>query len=269
MNKVTPFAFGQFQVRTVLIGNEPYFVGKDAALAIGYTQSSFRNALRSHVKNRYKRECQINTPFGMQTMTVISEPGVYQLASQSKLPSAEPFQDWVYEKVLPSIRREGAYVTPQTAADWLNNPDVMIDVLQRYKQEIKENQRLHDLNQKMKPKAEYTDTMLANPGLESTSMIAKNYGYSAVGFNRLLHELGIQYKQGQTWLLYSQYQNKGYTHIEVYGYQYGNSRKQIKNVMKWTQRGVKFLYDFLKYNDILPMVEQLSFGELREGGKTK
>ena len=103
MNEITPFNFEGNQVRTVLIDNEPYFVGKDAALAIGYKDS--KNALKDHVKSKYKRGWRINTPSGIQTMTVISEPGIYQLASQSKLPSADPFQDWIYEDVLPSIRK--------------------------------------------------------------------------------------------------------------------------------------------------------------------
>lgn len=107
MNQITPFNFEGNQVRTVLIDNEPYFVGKDAALAIGYKDS--KNALKDHVKSKYKRGWRINTPSGIQTMTVISEPGIYQLASQSKLPSADPFQDWIYEDVLPSIRETGTY----------------------------------------------------------------------------------------------------------------------------------------------------------------
>ena len=114
MNEMTPFNFEGNQVRTVLIDDEPYFVGKDAALAIGYTETSIRNAIKSHVKDKYKRECQINTPSGTQTMTLISEPGIYQLAGQSKLPSAEPFQDWIYEDVLPSIRKTGMYSTDNT-----------------------------------------------------------------------------------------------------------------------------------------------------------
>ncbi|WP_251947579.1 BRO-N domain-containing protein [Levilactobacillus brevis] len=112
MNQMTPFNFEGNQVRTVMIDDEPYFVGKDAALAIGY--KNFRDALNKHVKAKYKRESQIATPSGTQTMTLISEPGIYQLAGQSKLPSAEPFQDWIYEDVLPSIRKTGTYSTDNT-----------------------------------------------------------------------------------------------------------------------------------------------------------
>ncbi|AYM03606.1 hypothetical protein D8911_11655 [Levilactobacillus brevis] len=108
----------------------------------------------------------------------------------------------------------------------------------------------------MQPKAEYTDKMLANPGLEATSVIAKNYGYSTREFNKLLHGLGIQYKQGKTWLLYAAYQDKGYTHVEPFPYKDSHGLEQVRNTMKWTQNGQKFLYDFLRAKGIVPVVER-------------
>ncbi|MDT7015381.1 Rha family transcriptional regulator [Levilactobacillus namurensis] len=108
----------------------------------------------------------------------------------------------------------------------------------------------------LQPKADYTDKMLANPGLETTSVIAKNYGYSAREFNKLLNGLGIQYKQGKTWLLYAKYQDKGYTHVEPYGYTNSDGIDKVRNTMKWTQKGQRFLYDFLESKGIMPKVEQ-------------
>lgn len=108
----------------------------------------------------------------------------------------------------------------------------------------------------LQPKADYTDKMLANPGLETTSVIAKNYGYSTREFNKLLHGLGIQYKQGKTWLLYAKYQDKGYTHVEPYGYTNSDGIEMVRNTMKWTQKGQEFLYSFLKSKGILPRIEQ-------------
>ncbi|WP_047021380.1 Rha family transcriptional regulator [Levilactobacillus brevis] len=110
----------------------------------------------------------------------------------------------------------------------------------------------------LQPKADYTDKMLANPGLETTSVIAKNYGYSTREFNKLLHGLGIQYKQGKTWLLYAKYQNQGYTHVEPYGYTNSDGIDKVRNTMKWTQKGQHFLYDFLESKGIMPKVEQTS-----------
>ncbi|RDF15305.1 hypothetical protein CNR30_01125 [Levilactobacillus brevis] len=108
----------------------------------------------------------------------------------------------------------------------------------------------------LQPKADYTDKMLANPGLETTSVIAKNYGYSTREFNKLLHGLGIQYKQGKTWLLYAKYQNQGYTHVEPFPYKDSKGLEQVRNTMKWTQKGQRFLYDFLESRGIMPKVEQ-------------
>ena len=118
-----------------------------------------------------------------------------------------------------------------------------------------ENSQLKLENSQLKPKAEYTDKMLANPGLEITSMIAKNYGMSTVRFNKLLHEQGIQYRQGKTWLLYAKYQNKGYTHVEPFEYIDSNGLKQVRNTSKWTQKGQKFIYDKLKQINIKPLIE--------------
>lgn len=108
----------------------------------------------------------------------------------------------------------------------------------------------------LQPKADYTDKMLANPGLETTSVIAKNYGYSTREFNKLLNGLGIQYKQGKTWLLYAKYQDLGYTHVEPYGYTNSEGIEKVRNTMKWTQKGQEFLYSFLKSKGILPRIEQ-------------
>ena len=251
MNQMTPFNFEGNQVRTVMIDDEPYFVGKDAALAIGYKNT--RKAIHDHVKPKYQREERIVTPSGIQTMTLISEPGIYQLAGQSKLPSAEPFQDWIYEDVLPSIRKTGTYMTDEKAYAITHDKDALGDLLLQAGNQLKQKDLVI---QELQPKADYTDKMLANPGLETTSVIAKNYGYSTREFNKLLHGLGIQYKQGKTWLLYAKYQDKGYTHVEPYGYTNSEGIDKVRNTMKWTQKGQRFLYDFLESKGIMPKVEQ-------------
>lgn len=157
MNELQKFNFQGNQLRTVLIDSEPFFVGKDAATAIGY--KNFRDALKTHVKAKYKRESRITTPFGTQTMTVISEPGLYQLASESKLPSAGPFQDWVYEQVLPSIRKHGAYMTPETIEKAIYNPDFIINLATQLKDEQAKTAALTADNETMKPKALFADAV--------------------------------------------------------------------------------------------------------------
>jgi len=94
-------------VRVVMIDGEPWFVGKDVAEALGY--SNTKDALSKHVPDKHKRGSQIATPYGVQNFVVISEAGMYRLIFRSKLPAAEKFTDWVCEEVLPSIRKTGAY----------------------------------------------------------------------------------------------------------------------------------------------------------------
>ena len=157
MNELQEFNFQGNQLRMVLIDSEPFFVGKDAATAIGY--SNTRKAIRDHVKAKYQREERIVTPFGTQTMTVISEPGLYQLAGESKLPSAGPFQDWVYEQVLPSIRKHGAYMTPETIEKAIYNPDFIINLATKLKDEQAKTAALTADNETMKPKALFADAV--------------------------------------------------------------------------------------------------------------
>lgn len=156
MNELQNFNFNGNQLRTVLIDNEPFFVGKDAAAAIGY--SNTRKAIRDHVKGKYLREERIVTPSGVQTVTVISEPGLYQLAGESKLPSAEPFQDWVYEEVLPTIRKHGAYMTDAKAQDVISG-NGLADLLLQAGNQIKQ---LELEKSQMKPKALFADSVSAS-----------------------------------------------------------------------------------------------------------
>ncbi|MCT3098210.1 phage antirepressor KilAC domain-containing protein [Lactococcus lactis] len=162
MNELQNFNFNGNQLRTVLIDNEPFFVGKDAAAAIGY--SNTRKAIRDHVKGKYLREERIVTPSGVQTVTVISEPGLYQLAGESKLPSAEPFQDWVYEEVLPTIRKHGAYMTDAKAQDVISG-NGLADLLLQAGNQIKQ---LELEKSQMKPKALFADSVSAS---ENTILI--------------------------------------------------------------------------------------------------
>ncbi|MGK8294037.1 phage antirepressor KilAC domain-containing protein [Staphylococcus arlettae] len=104
----------------------------------------------------------------------------------------------------------------------------------------------------LKPKATYYDLVLQNKSLLSVSKIAKDYGMSARALNTLLHDLGIQYKQGDIWLLYAKYQDKGYTQTSTYALDEEHSKVSTK----WTQQGRLFIYDLLKDEGILPTIEK-------------
>lgn len=132
---------------------------------------------------------------------------------------------------------------------------VQFEIPQTYSDALRLAADQQDQLEKQKPIVEYTKTMLLNPGLETTTVIAKNYGMGAKKLNALLHELGIQYRQSGTWYLYAKYQDKGYTHIQPFDYVDNDGQKNIKNTMKWTQKGQKFLYETLKAVGILPVIE--------------
>lgn len=136
---------------------------------------------------------------------------------------------------------------------------VQFEIPQTYSDALRLAADQQDQLEKQKPIVEYTKTMLLNPGLETTTVIAKNYGMGAKKFNGLLHELGIQYRQSGTWYLYAKYQDKGYTHIEPFDYVDNDGQKNIKNTMKWTQKGQKFLYETLKAIGILPVIESKEY----------
>lgn len=109
-------------------------------------------------------------------------------------------------------------------------------------------QQVHELQ----PKASYYDMVLQNKSLLSVSKIAKDYGMSAMALNKKLHELGVQFKQADIWLMYAKYQDKGFTQTSTHVIDADKSRI----LTKWTQKGRLFIYDLLKHEGILPMIER-------------
>lgn len=108
----------------------------------------------------------------------------------------------------------------------------------------------------LKPKADYYDEILKNPGLVTITQIAKDYGMSGKKMNDILHDLGIQYKQSGQWLLYDKYSKNGYTHSETVDIVRSDGRRDVKMNTKWKQKGRIFLYNMLKDKGIVPMIEQ-------------
>lgn len=246
MNTPQIFNFEQNEVRTVLVNDEPYFVGKDVASVLGY--SNTKDALSRHVDLEDKMGSRITTSGQSREMTIINESGLYSLILKSKLPNAKKFKRWVTSEVLPQIRKHGMYATDEL----LNNPDLLIEVATKLKEERTLRLIAEQKVAEMQPKVNYHDIILANKSVTPISFIAKNYGMSAMQMNKLLHDFGIQYRQGKAWLLYAKYQNEGYTHIEMVPVQ---GTDNLKPIMKWTQKGHLFLYNFLKEHDILPNIE--------------
>ena len=144
-------------------------------------------------------------------------------------------------------------------------PSYMIDDsiqrAQKWIEEQKEKQHLLVQNQQkdqkieeLQPKATYYDLILQTKSLLSVSQIAKDYGMSAISFNKLLHKLGIQYKQGDCWLLYQKYADKGYTHKKTHVVDSEKSKVHTY----WTQKGRTFIYETLKDENVLPVIERMA-----------
>lgn len=257
--EITIFKNAEFgSVRTITINNEPYFVGKDVAEILGYAKPL--NAIATHIDKDDSLKQGLTDSMGrMQETILINESGLYSLILSSKLPTAKKFKHWVTADVLPSIRKHGMYATDEL----LNNPDFAISVFRQLKAEREENQKLQMVNQQqeqiigeLQPKANYVDVILDNKGLVTITQIAKDYGMSGSRMNKLLNDYGVQYKQSGQWLLYSKYHNMGYTHSKTIEITRSNGIRGVVMETKWTQKGRLFIYELLKNNGIMPIIER-------------
>ena len=259
MNELQVFHNDEFgSVRTLTINGDPYFVGKDVADILGYSNS--RDALSRHVDDEDKNSVVIHDGIpGNPNQVVINESGLYSLILSSKLPAAKRFKRWVTAEVLPSIRRHGMYAIDEIIA----NPDLGIAALQALKAEREKRialtaQVAMQTQQiaEMQPKVSYYDLVLSCPDALPITILAKDYGWTAQQMNKFLHEQGVQYKLQKTWLLYARYQDKGYTHSETYPYTDHNGNVHNSINTKWTQSGRLFIYELMKDAGNLPLVER-------------
>ena len=186
----------------------------------------------------------------------ITEPQFYKLAIKANNETAERFQAWVTEEVLPSIRKHGAYLTNDKIEEILLSPDTLIKVATELKNEREKNVLLTQQVSESRPKADYYDKIMQSKSLVTITQIAKDYGWSAKQMNDKLHSLGVQYKIGGQWVLYSKYQDKGYTFSTTVDITKKDGSSDVRMNTKWTQKGRVFIYSLLKENDILPTIER-------------
>ncbi|MDN6409290.1 MAG: phage antirepressor [Tetragenococcus halophilus] len=248
--EVQTFNFETQEVRTIIKNNGPWFVAKDITDILGYSNS--RDAVKRHVDEEDKGVAKHDTPGGLQQLTSVNESGMYALIFGSKLPKAKEFKRWVTSEVLPSIRKHGTYMTAETIEKALTDPDTIIQLATTLKEEREQRLIAEQRVNELQPKASYYDLILQNKSLLSVTQIAKDYGKSAHWLNEKLHELGIQYKQGGTWLLYQNHAENGYTQSTTHVI----SDSKNKLFTKWTQKGRLFIYELLKEEGILPMIER-------------
>lgn len=210
MNELKIFENPEFgKVRTVVIDNEPWFVGNDIARALGY--KDLYSALRHNVENEDKRLCPVSSTSGTQDTTVVNESGMYSLIFNSKLDSAKNFKKWVTSDVLPSIRKNGGYIQNQEEL----TPEQLVA-----KALVVANQIIAEKEAKiteMEPKAEYFDNLIDSKLLTTFRDTAK--------------ELHIPPKQFTQWLV-----NNGYV--------YRDRHKMLKPYEKYRKSGLFQMKDF-------------------------
>ena len=190
MNTPQVFNFGQNAVRTVLVNDEPYFIGKEIAELLGYANS--RDALEKHVdpEDKLVLTSRITTLENMPNRGLIgiNESGLYSLAIKSGLPSAKKFQRWITKEVLPAIRKHGAYLTDQKAYDITHNPSSLADLLLQAGEQLRQK----DLTiQEMQPKALFSDAVRGSVNsclVADLATILKQNGIN-IGQNRLFEWL--------------------------------------------------------------------------------
>lgn len=228
------------EIRTTVIDHEPYFVGKDIASALGY--SNTKDAIMRHVDCEDKQRSGITTPSGTQYMTVINESGLYSIIFGSKLPSAKQFKRWVTAEVLPQIRKTGGYIPVGSQDDEVAIMAKAHLILERT---LSEKDKLIETKTKAlqiaQPKADKYDKLINADGYMSFNVVAKQLG---TGRNRLmkrLRDMDILFRDGLSNIAYQRYCQSGYFVVK-----YSTGRNGFAcGVTKVTPKGLDWLYDLL------------------------
>jgi len=262
MNEIKIFRNNQFgEIRTLDIDGEPWFVGKDVAQVLGYTDTF--GALKKHVDEEDKQNCQndsFETPRGM---TIINESGLYSLILSSKMESAKAFKRWITSEVIPSIRKHGGYLAGQ---ETMSDEELMAKALLVAQNKLAErekklkflettvaiqNQQIAELQ----PKATYYDIVLQCEDAIPLTIIAKDYGWSANAMNRFLQENNVQYKVNGTWVLKNPHARKGFTTTKTHVHRDRYQKVHTTVHTYWTQKGRLFIYELMKGAGNLPLIE--------------
>ncbi|MDR1553011.1 MAG: phage antirepressor KilAC domain-containing protein [Prevotellaceae bacterium] len=251
--KVQIFNNSQFgEVRVAEIEGKVMFAASEVAKCLGYENPS--EAVLYHCKSGNIEKCYIAHENGLGGVNVnfIPEGEVYRLIIHSKLPTAEKFQDWVFDEVLPSIRKHGGYMVsnPDETPEEIMARALLIarETIERSKKRLVEAEKIIEVQA---PKVEYYEKVLSSDNLMTITEIAKNYGWSGVSLNGILHGAGVQYKKGRHWFITAKYQDKDYVRfIPVYQYE-KNGVQIVKNEMKWTETGRKFIHELLIENGLI------------------
>lgn len=251
MNKLELFNFRTQQVRTVLIENNPWFVGKDIAAILGYAKTA--DAVRKHIDKEDKGVFILETPGGKQPVTVINESGLYSLILSSKMPDAKVFKRWVTSEVLPAIRKHGAYMTDEKAFDVVHNKTGLADLLQQAADQLKQK----DIEiAEMKPKALFADSVATSHTTILIGELAKILRGNGIdiGANRLfvwMREHGyLINRKGSDWNMPTQKSmDLGLFKIKETTINHSNGSTSISKTPKVTGKGQQYFVNKLRRLD--------------------
>lgn len=261
MNDIKIFENEKFgKIRTAGTADNPLFCLADVCRVLDLQPSRVKDRLDDGVISSNP----ILDSLGRQQLAnFVNEDGFYDVILESRKSEARTFRKWVTSEVIPSIRKTGQYnmfKVPQTFAEALRLAADQQEKIEEQQKQLEANATeiiaLNDKVAEMQPKATYYDQILSSKNTILTTLIAKDYGYSAQKFNKLLEKLHIQYRLRGQWLLYAEHAGNGYTKSVSISYEHNDGTYGTRTQSEWTQRGRLFLYEKLKANNILPTIEK-------------
>lgn len=187
-NSYKTFSNNEFgEIRVLEVNNEPWFVGKDVAEVLGYAEP--RSVVAKKVDAEDKGVSKMATASGTQEMTIINESGLYSLILSSKLPNAKKFKRWVTGEVLPSIRRNGAYMTENTIEKALSSPDFLIQLATKLKEEQEKAKELEDKLEKNSKMIKQIEASKNSMLVREVAKVLSNKHSIVIGEKRLYNKL--------------------------------------------------------------------------------
>lgn len=256
-NNILSFKNNEFgQVRSIMIDNNPWFVGKDIAEILGY--SNPRKAIIDHVDEDDKNSVTIRDGIkGNPNKVIINESGLYSLILSSKLSTAKKFRRWVTSDVLPSIRKHQAYITPDKLQEVLLNPDTLIQLAQNLKDEQEKNKKLANKIEKDKPKVQFAKAVgnsISGISIHDMSRLLLQNGVN-IGGNKLFKWFrdngylckreGIDYNTPR-----SLYIQQGLFYISEGTFKDSYGKERIKRTTRVTGKGQQYFIDLFMNNNL-------------------
>ena len=275
-NNIQIFKNDQFgEIRTASTPEKPLFCLVDICKAMELSTVK-------KVKNRLRKDgvtsIHLTDSLGRtQDATFINEQNLYLLIMRSDKPQAEPFQNWVCGEVLPAIRKTGGYLGAENLSDDEIMAKALVVAQKTIERKAVENQQLkgenHALrienarlegenvqltaeNQELRHDKNYLDLIMRSKALLTISQIAQDYGMSGKAMNKKLAEMGVQYSINGQWILYAKYKDCGYVSSRSIDITRSDGSPDVVLHTEWTQAGRKFLYELLKKNNIIPLIEK-------------